>query len=92
MFEVLSLLSAVEFIGIGSCLDNLVLTKYDSDGAVNTNIQVDNSLKVVLGKEVSLLQGEDQIDALAGDNIMLRGLVQFDGISGQGATAIPVYA
>ncbi|MEZ9283177.1 cadherin-like domain-containing protein, partial [Vibrio lentus] len=91
MFEVLALLSAVESIGIGTGLDSSVLSEYDSDGVVDTNIQVDKLAEVILGKEVSLLQGEDQIDALAGDDIMFGDLVQFDGISGQGVAAIQKY-
>ncbi|MEZ8331471.1 VWA domain-containing protein [Vibrio splendidus] len=91
MFEVLALLSAVESIGIGTSLDSSVLSEYDSDGVVDTNIQVDKLAEVILGKEVSLLQGEDQIDALAGDDIMFGDLVQFDGISGQGVAAIQKY-
>ncbi|MCF7505483.1 VWA domain-containing protein, partial [Vibrio sp. L3-7] len=91
MYQLLALMSSVDAIGLGNSLDEDVLEDYDSDGLVETSIDVSTLSEVILGKEVSLLQGEDQIDALAGDDIMFGDLVQFDGISGQGVAAIQKY-
>ncbi len=91
MYQLLALMSSVDAIGLGNSLDEDVLEDYDSDGLVETSIDVTKLSEVILGKEVSLLQGEDQIDALAGDDIMFGDLVQFDGISGQGVAAIQKY-
>ncbi|MEZ8378928.1 VWA domain-containing protein, partial [Vibrio splendidus] len=91
MYQLLALMSSVDAIGLGNSLDEDVLEAYDSDGLVETSIDVTKLSEVILGKEVSLLQGEDQIDALAGDDIMFGDLVQFDGISGQGVAAIQKY-
>ncbi|MCF7496580.1 VWA domain-containing protein, partial [Vibrio sp. L5-1] len=91
MYQLLALMSSVDAIGLGNSLDEDVLEDYDSDGLVETSIDVTKLSEVILGKEVSLLQGEDQIDALAGDDIMFGDLVQFDGISGQGVAVIQKY-
>ncbi|MGR2980340.1 Ig-like domain-containing protein [Vibrio vulnificus] len=91
MFELLAILSAVQAIGLGSSLKESVLADYDSDGVVDTAIDVTELSNVILGDEIDLLQGGDTIDGLAGDDIIFGDLVQFDGISGQGVPAIQKY-
>ncbi|OZS54267.1 hypothetical protein BST55_02795 [Vibrio vulnificus] len=91
MFELLAILSAVQAIGLGSSLEESVLADYDSDGVVDTAIDVTELSNVILGDEIDLLQGGDTIDGLAGDDIIFGDLVQFDGISGQGVPAIQKY-
>nr|WP_277812803.1 VWA domain-containing protein [Vibrio tubiashii] len=91
MFELLAMLSAVQAIGLGHYLDESVLDDYDSDGIVDTAIDVTELANVILGQEIDLLQGGDTIDGLAGDDIMFGDLIQFDGISGQGIPAIQKY-
>ncbi|WP_345603902.1 Ig-like domain-containing protein, partial [Vibrio proteolyticus] len=91
MYQLLALMSSVEAIGIGYYLDQDTLDDYDSDGVVDTAIDVSDLSNVILGKEIDLLQGGDTIDAKSGDDILFGDLVQFDGISGQGVPAIQKY-
>ncbi|MCT7943365.1 beta strand repeat-containing protein, partial [Shewanella holmiensis] len=87
-FQVLSTLSEVEAIGIGSGISLNKLTPYDSDGNVATNINANSLASVILGSELSLIQGDDSVNSGAGDDIIFGDLVQFDGIEGQGYAAL----
>ena len=87
-FQVLNTLSEVEAIGIGSGISLNKLTPYDSDGNVATNINANNLASVILGSELSLIQGDDSVNSGAGDDIIFGDLVQFDGIVGQGYAAL----
>ncbi|WP_188842684.1 type I secretion C-terminal target domain-containing protein, partial [Shewanella aestuarii] len=87
-FQVLNTLSNVEAIGIGNGISLNKLTPYDSDGNVATNININNLASVILGSELSLIQGYDSVNSGAGDDIIFGDLVQFDGIEGQGYAAL----
>ncbi|MCW3170981.1 type I secretion C-terminal target domain-containing protein, partial [Shewanella subflava] len=90
-FQVLSTLSEVEAIGIGSGINLNKLTPYDSDGNVSTNINASNLASLILGSELSLIQGDDTVNSGTGNDIIFGDLVQFDGIAGQGYAALQMF-
>ncbi|WP_287226205.1 MULTISPECIES: VWA domain-containing protein [Vibrio] len=91
MYQVLALISAVEAVGIGSGINQATLSQYDSDGVVVPNINVDKLAETILGQEVILEQGEDNIEGGHGDDILFGDLIDFDNIDGQGIAALQKY-
>ncbi|MEI8636726.1 Ig-like domain-containing protein [Vibrio coralliilyticus] len=91
MYQVLALISAVEAVGIGSGVNEATLSQYDSDGVVVPNINVDELAETILGQEVTLEQGEDNIEGGQGDDILFGDLIDFDNIDGQGVAALQKY-
>ncbi|MBN3493139.1 Ig-like domain-containing protein [Vibrio neptunius] len=91
MYQVLALISAVEAVGIGSGINQATLSQYDSDGVVVPNINVDKLAETILGQEVTLEQGEDNIEGGHGDDILFGDLIDFDNIDGQGIAALQKY-
>ncbi|TOG57346.1 hypothetical protein, partial [Vibrio parahaemolyticus] len=69
-YQALEELSEVRSIGLGHDLDEDSLKHFDSDGVVRTNIDVNQLAEVILGKEVSLMQGKDEISSLDGNDII----------------------
>ncbi|AQS38244.1 putative calcium-binding protein [Shewanella psychrophila] len=90
-FAVLNTISEVEAIGIGSGIDLDDLIPYDSDGQAHANINASDLANIILGSEQTLIQGDDTVDAAAGNDIIFGDLVKFDNIEGQGYAALQKY-
>ncbi|MEN2269138.1 tandem-95 repeat protein [Vibrio diabolicus] len=87
MYQVLAALSSVESIGLGSGVDEQTLKQYDTDGVVESDIDVTKLAETILGQDVPLKQGSDTIQGGEGDDILLGDLIEFGG-NEQGLSAI----
>ncbi|MDV5034243.1 tandem-95 repeat protein [Vibrio diabolicus] len=87
MYQVLAALSLVESIGLGSGVDEQTLKQYDTDGVVESDIDVTKLAETILGQDVPLKQGSDTIQGGEGDDILLGDLIEFGG-NEQGLSAI----
>ncbi|HHF3092088.1 TPA: tandem-95 repeat protein [Vibrio diabolicus] len=87
MYQVLAALSSVESIGLGSGVDEQTLKQYDTDGVVESDIDVTKLAETILGQDVPLKQGSDAIQGGEGDDILLGDLIEFGG-NEQGLSAI----
>ncbi|HHF0509603.1 TPA: tandem-95 repeat protein [Vibrio antiquarius] len=87
MYQVLAALSSVESIGLGSGVDEQTLKQYDTDGVVESDIDVTKLAETILGQDVPLKQGSDTIQGREGDDILLGDLIEFGG-NEQGLSAI----
>ncbi|WP_434069093.1 tandem-95 repeat protein, partial [Vibrio campbellii] len=87
MYQVLALLSSVETVGLGNGIDESTLQQYDTDGVVDSEIDVTNLAETILGQGVPLKQGSDTIHGDDGDDILLGDLIEFGG-NEQGISAI----
>ncbi|MFW0947203.1 tandem-95 repeat protein [Vibrio parahaemolyticus] len=90
-YQALEELSEVRSIGLGHDLDEDSLKHFDSDGVVRTNIDVNQLAEVILGKEVSLMQGKDEISSLDGNDIIFGDAIRFDINGQQGVSALQNY-
>ncbi|EGQ7916205.1 tandem-95 repeat protein [Vibrio parahaemolyticus] len=90
-YQALEELSEVRSIGLGHDLDEDSLKHFDSDGVVRTNIDVNQLAEVILGKEVSLMQGNDEISSLDGNDIIFGDAIRFDINGEQGVSALQNY-
>ncbi|ELB2130684.1 tandem-95 repeat protein [Vibrio parahaemolyticus] len=90
-YSALAEFSEVRSIGIGGHLNEDSLKHFDSDGVVRTNIDVNQLAEVILGKEVSLMQGKDEISSLDGDDIIFGDAIRFDINGEQGVSALQNY-
>ncbi|ENU6118117.1 tandem-95 repeat protein [Vibrio parahaemolyticus] len=90
-YQALEELSEVRSIGLGHDLDEDLLKHFDSDGVVRTNIDVNQLAEVILGKEVSLMQGKDEISSLDGNDIIFGDAIRFDINGEQGVSALQNY-
>ncbi|HHJ3172507.1 TPA: tandem-95 repeat protein [Vibrio parahaemolyticus] len=90
-YSALAELSEVRSIGIGGHLNEDSLKHFDSDGVVRTNIDVNQLAEVILGKEVSLMQGKDEINSLDGNDIIFGDAIRFDINGEQGVSALQNY-
>ncbi|EJG2230501.1 tandem-95 repeat protein [Vibrio parahaemolyticus] len=90
-YQALEELSEVRAIGLGHDLDEDSLKHFDSDGVVRTNIDVNQLAEVILGKEVSLMQGKDEISSLDGNDIIFGDAIRFDINGEQGVSALQNY-
>ncbi|WP_283105724.1 Ig-like domain-containing protein, partial [Shewanella kaireitica] len=90
-FEDLTAHSEVEAVGIKQSIKEEDIISYDTDGQVRAKISVDNLADVILGRETNLLQGDDEAAGGLGNDIIFGDLVQFDGIDGQGFTALQAF-
>ncbi|EIZ0689313.1 tandem-95 repeat protein [Vibrio parahaemolyticus] len=90
-YQALEELSEVRSIGLGHDLDEDSLKHFDSDGVVRTNIDVNQLAEVILGKEVSLMQGKDEISSLGGNDIIFGDAIRFDINGEQGVSALQNY-
>ncbi|MFB5141397.1 tandem-95 repeat protein [Vibrio diabolicus] len=86
MYQVLAALSSVESIGLGG-VDEQTLKQYDTDGVVESDIDVTKLAETILGQDVPLKQGSDTIQGGEGDDILLGDLIEFGG-NEQGLSAI----
>ncbi|MFH4400599.1 tandem-95 repeat protein [Vibrio diabolicus] len=87
MYQVLAALSSVESIGLGSGVDEQTLKQYDTDGVVESDIDVTKLAETILGQDVPLKQGSDTIQGGEGDDFLLGDLIEFGG-NEQGLSAI----
>ncbi|HHG3393381.1 TPA: tandem-95 repeat protein [Vibrio parahaemolyticus] len=90
-YQALEELSEVRSIGLGHDLDEDSLKHFDSDGVVRTNIDVNQLAEVILGKEVSLMQGKDEISSLDGNDIIFGDAIRFDINGEQGVSVLQNY-
>ncbi|MEK2159568.1 tandem-95 repeat protein [Vibrio parahaemolyticus] len=90
-YQALEEFSEVRSIGIGGHLNEDSLKHFDSDGVVRTNIDVNQLAEVILGKEVSLMQGKDEISSLDGNDIIFGDAIRFDINGEQGVSALQNY-
>ncbi|HCG9794122.1 TPA: tandem-95 repeat protein [Vibrio parahaemolyticus] len=90
-YSALAEFSEVRSIGIGGHLNEGSLKHFDSDGVVRTNIDVNQLAEVILGKEVSLMQGKDEISSLDGNDIIFGDAIRFDINGEQGVSALQNY-
>ncbi len=90
-YQALEEVSEVRSIGLGHDLDEDSLKHFDSDGVVRTNIDVNQLAEVILGKEVSLMQGKDEISSLDGNDIIFGDAIRFDINGEQGVSALQNY-
>ncbi|EHW0695481.1 tandem-95 repeat protein [Vibrio parahaemolyticus] len=90
-YQALEELSEVRSIGLGHDLDEDSLKHFDSDGVVRTSIDVNQLAEVILGKEVSLMQGKDEISSLDGNDIIFGDAIRFDINGEQGVSALQNY-
>ncbi|HHC6556955.1 TPA: tandem-95 repeat protein [Vibrio parahaemolyticus] len=90
-YSALAEFSEVRSIGIGGHLNEDSLKHFDSDGVVRTNIDVKQLAEVILGKEVSLMQGKDEISSLDGNDIIFGDAIRFDINGEQGVSALQNY-
>ncbi|EPZ2382153.1 tandem-95 repeat protein [Vibrio parahaemolyticus] len=90
-YQALEELSEVRSIGLGHDLDEDSLKHFDSDGVVRTNIDVNQLAEVILGKEVSLMQGKDEISSLDGNDIIFGDAIRFDINGEQGVSELQNY-
>ncbi|MDA0129187.1 VWA domain-containing protein, partial [Vibrio sp. MarTm2] len=87
MYQLLALMSSVEAIGIGSNVSESLLQQYDTDGVVESNIDVTKLAETILGQDIPLEQGTDNLSGGEGDDILLGDLIEF-GTNEQGLSAI----
>ncbi|HHX8340243.1 TPA: tandem-95 repeat protein [Vibrio alginolyticus] len=87
MYQVLAALSSIEAIGLGSGVDEHTLKQYDTDGVVESDIDVTKLAETILGQDVPLKQGSDTIQGGEGNDILLGDLIEFGG-NEQGLSAI----
>ncbi|EHH2480965.1 tandem-95 repeat protein [Vibrio parahaemolyticus] len=90
-YSALAEFSEVRSIGIGGHLNEDSLKHFDSDCVVRTNIDVNQLAEVILGKEVSLMQGKDEISSLDGNDIIFGDAIRFDINGEQGVSALQNY-
>ncbi|WP_345773635.1 cadherin-like domain-containing protein [Shewanella sp. Isolate13] len=90
-FDLLAGLSDVEAVGIKTSIDADDILPYDTDGVVKAKISVGNLASVILGSEQQLIQGDDAVNAGEGNDIIFGDLVSFDGIDGQGYSALQAF-
>ncbi|UJL41601.1 cadherin-like domain-containing protein [Shewanella vesiculosa] len=90
-FANLNAISDIEAIGIGNGINYNTLRYYDSDGTPVTGVNANNLASVILGTETQLLQGADNVDGAAGNDIIFGDLAQFAGITEQGYLALQSY-
>ncbi|WP_335924870.1 type I secretion C-terminal target domain-containing protein, partial [Shewanella indica] len=81
----------VEAIGMGSNIDEDDLQSYDTDGNVQTNIDADELADAILGNEITNMPGSDTLDGGAGNDIIFGDVIRFDGIQGQGYSALKAF-
>ncbi|WP_158173908.1 tandem-95 repeat protein [Vibrio alginolyticus] len=90
-YQALAEFSEVRSIGLGRYLDEDSLENFDSDGVVRANIDVNQLAEVILGKEVSLMQGKDEINSLDGNDIIFGDAMRLDVDGEQGVSALQNY-
>ncbi|WP_188726031.1 immunoglobulin-like domain-containing protein, partial [Shewanella carassii] len=81
----------VQAIGIGNNISTDTLQQFDSDGVVQTNVSADELADAILGNEITDMPGSDTLDGGAGNDIIFGDVIRFDGIQGQGYSALKAF-
>ncbi len=81
----------VQAIGIGNNISTGTLQQFDSDGNVQTNVSADELAEAILGNEITDIPGSDTLDGGAGNDIIFGDVIRFDGIQGQGYSALKAF-
>nr|WP_306822540.1 type I secretion C-terminal target domain-containing protein [Shewanella algae] len=81
----------VQAIGIGSYILTDTLQQFDSDGVVQNNVSADELAEAILGNEITDMPGSDTLDGGAGNDIIFGDVIRFDGIQGQGYSALKAF-
>ncbi|WP_315709784.1 Ig-like domain-containing protein [Brenneria uluponensis] len=90
-FALLQNVSTVEAIGIGDSLNAASLVNYDSDGVVQDHIDPTQLNDAILGSNQPAMSGDDTLSGGSGNDILFGDSVTFDGIEGNGLTALQHY-
>ncbi|WP_129139544.1 tandem-95 repeat protein, partial [Modicisalibacter coralii] len=90
-FALLEDVSTVDSIGLGDSLQESQLSRFDSDGTVQTSISPESLADAILGKNVELPAGDDVVDGGGGNDIIFGDKLDFDGVEGNGLTALKSY-
>ena len=88
-FNLLNVVSMVQAIGIGNGVNSGVLQQLDSDGIIFNNVNVNNLADTII--QSNQVQGDDTVDAGAGNDIIFGDLIDFAGISAQDMDALREY-
>ncbi|MCW2486220.1 type I secretion C-terminal target domain-containing protein, partial [Candidatus Symbiopectobacterium sp. NZEC127] len=83
--------NTIEAIGVGKSLDASSLTRYDSDGIVQSKIDPSKLSEAILGSNKPLPGGDDTLHGGIGNDILFGDVVRFDGIEGNGLSALQTY-
>ncbi|SCK14099.1 retention module-containing protein [Vogesella sp. LIG4] len=90
-YTLLSQVSSVDAIGINNAVSAADLKPYDSDGVPHTNIDGTQLASTILGTTTAALPGNDTVNGGDGNDILFGDIVKFNGISGDGYTALQSY-
>ncbi|WJV57188.1 Ig-like domain-containing protein [Pectobacteriaceae bacterium C111] len=90
-FALLQNVSTVEAIGIGDSLNAASLVNYDSDGVVQDHIDPTQLNDAILGSNQPAMAGDDTLSGGSGNDILFGDSITFDGIEGNGLTALQHY-
>ena len=80
----------IEAIGINSAVKTAMLNHYDSDGHAQTNVNVDDLAKAVLGDQKAIAPGSDTLNGGDGNDILLGDLITYN--TQGGITALKAFA
>ncbi|MCW2477496.1 Ig-like domain-containing protein, partial [Candidatus Symbiopectobacterium sp. NZEC135] len=83
--------NTIEAIGVGKSLDASSLTRYDSDGIVQSKIDPTKLSEAILGSNKPLPGGDDTLHGGIGNDILFGDVVRFEGIEGNGLSALQTY-
>ncbi|MBS3187932.1 LapA family giant adhesin [Pseudomonas sp. PCH44] len=90
-FALLSALSSVEAVGVGTGIAATDLKPFDSDGVPQVNVDPSKISDAILGHTVQTIAGADTISGGDGHDIIFGDLVSFDSIPGSGIEAVQAF-
>uniref|UniRef100_UPI000AB79FF9 immunoglobulin-like domain-containing protein n=1 Tax=Pseudomonas sp. NBRC 111124 TaxID=1661039 RepID=UPI000AB79FF9 len=90
-FALLSALSSVEAIGVGTGISTTDLKPFDSDSVPQVNIDPTKISDAILGHTDQTIAGADTINGGDGHDIIFGDLVSFDSIPGSGIEAVQAF-
>ncbi|MFJ4445861.1 immunoglobulin-like domain-containing protein, partial [Pseudomonas sp. NPDC089422] len=90
-FALLSALSSVETIGVGTGISTTDLKPFDSDGVPQVNVDPSKITDAILGHTDQTIAGADTINGGDGHDIIFGDLVSFDSIPGSGIEAVQAF-
>ncbi|MGN8359286.1 immunoglobulin-like domain-containing protein, partial [Pseudomonas sp. SMN11] len=90
-FALLSALSSVEAVGVGTGIAATDLKPFDSDGVPQVNVDPSKISDAILGHTDQTIAGVDTISGGDGHDIIFGDLVSFDSIPGSGIEAVQAF-